>query len=60
MIRKPVTVISSTGNSVTYRSVRATSRVLSGLGLDFKKDSISRRCRNGGGVLNGVFVKFAK
>lgn len=60
MTRKPVTVTSSTGTSTTYRSVRATSRVLSGLGLDFKKDAISRRCRSGGGVVNGTFVKFAK
>lgn len=53
-----VLTIGRNGGVAAYGSLRSASRALSGDGSDSVRSTITRRCDDGGGFVNGVWVQF--
>ena len=53
-----VLAISPSKQARVYSSVRAASRVLSGTGTDRRRNTVTRRCDEGGGYVGNVWVQY--
>jgi len=58
-IEQRVLTIGPNNGVRVYKSIRATSRALSGTGSDDMRSTISRRLSEGGGYIGDVFITSA-
>ncbi len=61
MVTKQVKVINkNTGRTVVYSSARAASKALSGTGKSGSEKTITKRCKEGGGIFKNSRVSWIK
>jgi len=58
MVNQQVQTIGPNMGVRTYNSLSSASRVLSGWGDDGKRNTIARRCDEGGGFVGRVWVQY--